>query len=114
MDKTGEIIKLLLERAPQNDYKLSLGELLNSTQRPDLPVEKEVAEFDLIYVELIKRGVEIIDDTEIFGDTEKENPPEIFLRSEQNNKSPQISFSEDLEVDEAVRMYFQEICTFRF
>jgi RNA polymerase primary sigma factor len=85
---------------------------MDATQRPDLSAEKEAAEFDYIYAELTKQGVEIVDDTDKQDLTALANAD--LQANEENEK---ISSSEGMEItvpdgvaiDDPVRMYLKEI-----
>ena len=60
----GQIVTVLLEKARRNGGKLNLSDLDEATQRPDLTLEKSVAEYESIYGDLIEKGIEIVDDTD--------------------------------------------------
>ena len=109
-DRSSQIVSMLLGKAAKNGYKLSQGDLLDATQRPDLSAEKEAAEFDYIYADLTKNGVEIVDDNDKQDVTSLADLP-------QSEDSEKISSSEGIEIpvpdgvaiDDPVRMYLKEI-----
>ncbi len=106
-DRSSQIVSMLLDRAAKNGYKLSEGELLDATQRPDLSAEKEAAEFDYIYADLAKQGVKIVDDAE------KQNLTVSLPRSEDSEKvssdGMEIAVPDGVAIDDPVRMYLKEI-----
>ena len=109
-DRSSQIVSLLFDKAAKNGYKLSQSDLMDATQRPDLSAEKEAAEFDYIYADLTKNGVEIVDDNDKQDVTSLADLP-------QSEDSEKISSSEGIEIpvpdgvaiDDPVRMYLKEI-----
>lgn len=106
-DRSSQIVSMLLDKAAKNGYKLSEGDLMDATQRPDLSAEKEAAEFDYIYADLAKQGVKIIDDAE------KQNLTVSLPRNEDSEKissdAMEIAVPEGVGIDDPVRMYLKEI-----
>ena len=111
-DRSSQIVSLLFDKAAKNGYKLSQSDLMDATQRPDLSAEKEAAEFDYVYAELSKQGIEIIDDTD------KQDANILSVADlPTNDETDKISVSEGMEisvpdgvaVDDPVRMYLKEI-----
>ena len=111
-DRSSQIVSMLLDRAAKNGYKLSQGELMDATQRPDLSAEKEAAEFDYIYSDLTKLGVEIVEEND--GQEETVLAVADLSPSEENEKvsrseSPEIAVPDGVTIDDPVRMYLKEI-----
>ncbi len=106
-DRSSQIVSMLLDKAAKNGYKLSEGDLMDATQRPDLSAEKEAAEFDYIYADLAKQGVKIVDDAE------KQNLTVSLPRNEDSEKissdGMEIAVPEGVGIDDPVRMYLKEI-----
>ena len=106
-DRSSQIVSMLLDKAAKNGYKLSEGDLMDATQRPDLSAEKEAAEFDYIYADLAKQGVKIVDDAE------KQNLTVSLPRNEDSEKissdAMEIAVPEGVGIDDPVRMYLKEI-----
>ena len=107
-DRSSQIVSMLLNKAAKNGYKLSEGDLMDATQRPDLSAEKEAAEFDYIYADLAKQGVKIVDDAE------KQNLTVSLPQSEDSEKvsssdGMEIAVPDGVAIDDPVRMYLKEI-----
>ena len=111
---SSQIVSMLFDKAAKNGYKLSQSELMDATQRPDLSAEKEAAEFDYVYTELVKLGVEILDvddtDTQDFqsladADLAASDEAEKISTSE----GMEIPVPEGVAIDDPVRMYLKEI-----
>ena len=111
-DRSSQIVSVLFDKAAKNGYKLSQSELMDATQRPDLSADKEAAEFDYVYAELTKQGVEIVDDTDKQDLTTlavADLPP-----TEETEKIPavegmEITVPDGVAIDDPVRMYLKEI-----
>ena len=102
------IVTVLLEKARRNGGKLSQSDLDEATQRPDLTLEKSVAEYESVYGDLIEKGVEIVDDAE----DAKNKISDVSPESVEQEKPPEIvdlSVTEGLSIDDPVRMYLKEI-----
>ena len=109
-DRSSQIVSMLLDKALKNGNKLSQGDLMDATQRPDLSAEKEAAEFDSIYSDLTKQGIEIIEDTDkqdvtSLADLSQTEDTEKVSSSE----GIEISVPDGLAIDDPVRMYLKEI-----
>jgi RNA polymerase primary sigma factor len=111
-DRSSQIVSMLLDRAAKNGYKLSQGELMDATQRPNLSAEKEADEFDYIYANLARRGVEIVEDKDdrrelniIAADLNANDDSEKIASVE----SSEITVPDGLAIDDPVRMYLKEI-----
>ncbi len=111
-DRSSQIVSMLFDKAAKNAYKLSQSDLIDATQRPDLSADKEAAEFEYIYTELSKQGVEIIDDTD------KQDLTSLSTADlPQSEESEKVTSSEGIEItvpdgvaiDDPVRMYLKEI-----
>lgn len=105
-DRSSQIVSLLFDRAVKNGYKLSQSDLMDATQRPDLSAEKEAAEFDYVYAELTKQGVEIIDDSD------KQDvilPPNEDADKISTSDGGEITVPDGVAIDDPVRMYLKEI-----
>ena len=109
-DRSSQIVSGLFDRAAKNGYKLSQSDLMDATQRPDLSPEKEAAEFDYVYTELTRQGVEIIDDTD------KQDLTALAVEdlptaedSEKISTADEISVPDGVAIDDPVRMYLKEI-----
>ena len=111
-DRSSQIVSMLFDRAVKNGYKLSQSDLMDATQRPDLSAEKEAAEFDYVYSELSKQGIEIIDDTDKQDVTLLANAD---LQSNEDTdkissvEGPEITVPDGVAIDDPVRMYLKEI-----
>lgn len=106
-----QIVTLLLKKARINGGKLNLSDLDEATQRPDLTLEKSVAEYESIYGDLIEKGIEIVDDTDDAKNKIVEIPG-IPTDPSAQEKSPEVvdlTVTEGLSIDDPVRMYLKEI-----
>ncbi len=106
--RSSQIVSMLLGKAAKNGYRLSQSDLMDATQRPDLSAEKEAAEFEDIYADLTKQGVEI------FDDTDKQDLTLNLPRHEDSEKissaeGSEISVPDGVAIDDPVRMYLKEI-----
>ena len=112
-DRSSRIVSELFDRAVKNGHKLSQSDLMDATQRPDLSasVEKEAAEFDYIYTELTKQGIEIVDDIDkqdLTALTVADLPqPEETEKT--SSSSEEITVPDGVAIDDPVRMYLKEI-----
>ena len=110
--RSSQIVSMLFDKSAKRGYKLSQSELLDATQRPDLTAEKAATEFDFIYSELEKQGVEIIDDTE-GQDMHSLSMADLPTREESEKISTaegvEISIPDGVTIDDPVRMYLKEI-----
>ena len=111
-DRSSQIVSMLLGKAAKNGYRLSQSELLDATQRPNLSAEKEADEFDYIYSNLARRGVEIVEDKDdrrdlniLAADLNSSDDSEKISSSEVN----EITVPDGLAIDDPVRMYLKEI-----
>lgn len=103
-----QIVTVLLEKARRNGGKLNLSDLDEATQRPDLTLEKSVAEYESIYGDLIEKGIEIVDDT----DDAKNKLSDLPTDPVAQEKPPEVvdlTVTEGLSIDDPVRMYLKEI-----
>ncbi len=110
VNRSSQIVSMLFDKATKNGNKLSQVELIEATQRPDLPAEKEAAEFDYIYSDLATKGIEIIDD--------KDSPDEPIIDSvdipvetdhEKSADNVDLTIPDGVTIDDPVRMYLKEI-----
>ena len=111
VNRSSQIVAMLLEKADKNGNKIFQSELIEATQRPDLSAEKEAAEFEDIYAELTAKGVEIIEDADTNAD---ESVPEIVEitqteESEKPSETVEIPIPDGVTIDDPVRMYLKEI-----
>ena len=111
-DRSSQIVSMLLGKAAKNGYRLSQSELLDATQRPNLSAEKEADEFDYIYSNLARRGVEIVEDKDdrrdlniLAADLNSSDDSEKISSAEVN----EITVPDGLAIDDPVRMYLKEI-----
>ena len=113
VNRSSQIVAMLLEKAAKNNYKLFQSELLEATQRPDLSAEKEAAEFEDIYTELTAKGVEIIEDAEPVAEDPVSELVEIQQTEETDTEKPietvEIPIPDGVTIDDPVRMYLKEI-----
>ena len=113
VNRSSQIVATLLEKADKNGNKLFQSELIEATQRPDLSAEKEAAEFDYIYAELIAKGVEIIEDAETSVEESASDLAEIVQNEEPEIEKPaetvEIPIPDGVTIDDPVRMYLKEI-----
>lgn len=109
-DRSSQIVSVLFDKAAKSGYKLSQSDLMDATQRPDLSADKEAAEFDYIYAELTKQGVEIIDDTDKqdLAALEAADLP-VVDDTEKIPVSEEITIPDGVAIDDPVRMYLKEI-----
>lgn len=110
-NRSSQIVAMLFDKAKKNGGKLPQSELLEATQGlDDLTPEKATAEWDYIYGELIGKGVEITDDTDIIdGVPIDEDSPEVKTDTARDKALDEIDFSDGLAIDDPVRMYLKEI-----
>ena len=106
-----QILAVLLEKARRNGGKLNQSDLDDATQRPDLTLEKSVAEYESVYGDLIEKGIEIVDDTD---DAKNKivDLPDVPTDPAAQEKPPEVvdlSVTEGLSIDDPVRMYLKEI-----
>lgn len=110
VNRSSQILAMLLEKADKNGNKLFQSELLEATQRPDLSAEKEAAEFEDVYTELTAKGVEIIEDTSSVDESVSEiveiNQNE---EAEKPAETVEIPIPDGVTIDDPVRMYLKEI-----
>lgn len=113
VNRSSQIVSLLLEKADKNGNKLFQSELMEATQRPDLSAEKEAAEFDYVYAELVAKGVEIIEDAETNTEESTSEIAEIVQNEEPEIEKPvetvEIPIPDGVTIDDPVRMYLKEI-----
>lgn len=105
-----QIVAILLEKAKRNGGKLSQSDLDEATQRPDLTLEKSVAEYETVYGDLIEKGIEIVDDTEdaLNKVVDVSAEPATGLQ-DKSPESVDLTVTEGLSIDDPVRMYLKEI-----
>ena len=112
-NRSSQIVAMLFDKASKNGGKLPQSELLEATQGlDDLTPEKATAEWDFIYGELIGKGVDIIDDTDIIDDVSIEEGSanaETKTDVARDKAIEEIDFSDGLSIDDPVRMYLKEI-----
>ena len=111
-DRSSQIVSMLLGKAVKNGYRLSQSDLMDATQRPNLSAEKEADEFDFIYSNLAKKGVEIVEDKDdrrdlniLANDLNSGEDSEKISVSE----GSEITVPDGLAIDDPVRMYLKEI-----
>lgn len=111
-DRSSQIVSMLLGKAVKNGYRLSQSDLMDATQRPNLSAEKEADEFDFIYSNLAKKGVEIVEDKDdrrdlniLANDLNSGEDSEKISISE----GSEITVPDGLAIDDPVRMYLKEI-----
>ena len=112
-NRSSQIVDMLFDKATKNGGKLPQGELLEATQGSDLTPDKAAAAWDFIYEELMKKGVEIVDDVDELEDSSIDDSPEAAIPSEEtvrDKAAEEIDLSADgLSIDDPVRMYLKEI-----
>ena len=111
-ERSSQIVSMLFDRASKNGFKLSQSDLMDATQRPDLSAEKEAAEFDYVYAELSKQGVEIIDDSDkqdLAALAVADLPPSEDTDKITANEGIEITVPDGVAIDDPVRMYLKEI-----
>lgn len=110
VNRSSQILAMLLEKADKNGNKLFQSELLEATQRPDLSAEKEAAEFEDVYTELTAKGVEIIEDTSSVDESVSEI---VEINQNEEGEKPaetvEIPIPDGVTIDDPVRMYLKEI-----
>lgn len=113
VNRSSQIVATLLDKADKNGNKIFQSELMEVTQRPDLSAEKEAAEFDYIYAELIAKGVEIIEDADTSAEETASDIAEIVQGEEVEVEKPaetvEIPIPDGVTIDDPVRMYLKEI-----
>lgn len=107
-ERSSQIVAMLLDRAARNAYKLSQSDFMDATQSLDLPPEKAVSEFEFIYSELEKHGVELVDDSD------KQDLTVVLRHDEDSDKistgdGAEITMPDGVAIDDPVRMYLKEI-----
>ena len=106
--RSSQIVSMLLGKAAKNGYRLSQSDLMDATQRPDLSAEKEAAEFEDIYADLTKQGVEIFDDTDK-QDLTAGLPRHVDSEKISASEGSEIPVPDGVAIDDPVRMYLKEI-----
>ncbi len=111
---SSQIVSILVEKAMKNGNKLSQGELIEATQRPELSAEKEASEFDYIYADLMTKGIEIIDDPDggansVLDVVDMTPPEETEPERDKPIEGAEIPVPEGVTIDDPVRMYLKEI-----
>ncbi|MBO4400900.1 MAG: RNA polymerase sigma factor RpoD [Selenomonadaceae bacterium] len=111
INRSSQIVAMLLEKADKNGNKIFQSELMEATQRPDLSADKEAAEFEDIYTELTAKGVEIIEDAETNADESVSEIVEITQTEEAEKpaETVEIPIPDGVTIDDPVRMYLKEI-----
>lgn len=106
-----QIISVLLEKAKRNGGKIAQSDLDEATQRPDLTLEKSVAEYESIYGDLIEKGVEIVDDADDAKNkaVDVSDVPSEVIAQEKPPEMVDLTVTEGLSIDDPVRMYLKEI-----
>ena len=108
-NRSSQIVAMLFDKASKNGGKLPQSDLLEATQGLDLPPDKAAAEWDVIYEELLNKGVEFVDDVEIDDvplDDETDAKDEAAAREK---AIEELDLSDGLSIDDPVRMYLKEI-----
>jgi len=112
-DRSSQIVSMLLGKAVKNGYRLSQSDLMDATQRPNLSAEKEADEFDYIYANLAKQGVEIVEDKDDRRDLNNiltaDLPSSDDSDKISSSESSEITVPDGLAIDDPVRMYLKEI-----
>lgn len=112
-NRSSQIVDMLFEKAEKNGGKLPQGELLEATQGADLTPEKAAAAWDFIYEELMKKGVEIVDDIDDLANTDSsiDSPENSSTEQAQREKAIEEvdAVADGLSIDDPVRMYLKEI-----
>lgn len=110
-NRSTQTIAALYEKAMKNSGKLSQSDLDEATQRPDLTLEKSVAEYEYVFGELTNKGVEIIDDADENEETLRETAAAVSAEEASKVKpAEEIDPATDgLSIDDPVRMYLKEI-----
>jgi len=110
-NRSSQIVAMLFDKASKNGGKLPQSELLEATQGLDSSPDKAAAEWDYIYEELIGKGVEFVDDTDIDDVPVDDDTPDIESKSDsaRDKAIDEIDFSDGLSIDDPVRMYLKEI-----
>ena len=112
-NRSSQIVEMLFEKAEKNGGKLPQGELLEATQGADLTPEKAAAAWDFIYEELMKKGVEIVDDADDLENTDSSIDSPESVTAEQTRREKVIedldAAADGLSIDDPVRMYLKEI-----
>ena len=107
--RSSQIVAKLFEKASKNGGKLPQSDLLEATQGLDLSPDKAAAEWDIIYEELINRGVEFIDDGDLEDSSIDDDAEAKDDSSERDKSLDEIDLSDGLSIDDPVRMYLKEI-----
>ena len=110
-NRSSQIVAMLFDKASKNGGKLPQSELLEATQGLDSSPDKAAAEWDYIYEELIGKGVEFVDDTDIDDVSIDGESPDIESKTDsaRDKAIDEIDFSDGLSIDDPVRMYLKEI-----
>lgn len=106
-----QIVSVLLEKAKRNGGKITQSDLDEATQRPDLTLEKSVAEYESVYGDLIEKGVEIVDDADNSGNkpVDASDVSAEVISQEKPPEAVDLAVTEGLSIDDPVRMYLKEI-----
>ena len=111
-NRSSQIVAMLFDKASKNGGKLPQSDLLEATQGLDSVPDKAAAEWDYIYEELINKGVEFIDDTEV----EDSSIDDALDTADAKAEAPQDKTIDDIDlaadglsIDDPVRMYLKEI-----
>lgn len=111
INRSSQIASMLFDKAAKNGGKLSQGDLIDATQRPDLSAEREAAEFEDIYTDLATKGVEIVEDAgnhdEPVINVVDVSPAEV--ERDKPAETVDIAVPDGVTIDDPVRMYLKEI-----